>query len=97
AFDSFFKHAAQHCARDNAAHLKLHNVRRTKPHGNLFRFQLDQTRESLDDGSLADTRLTNEHRRIGSLAMAEDLDNLLDFFFSSDGGRNLVGPCETIE
>ena len=97
ALDSFFKHAAQHRARDDAAHLQLHHMRTTQTRRNFFRFQLDQARQPFDDRSLADAWFTNQHRRICTLAMAEDLDHLLNLFFAADGRRNLVGASQPVQ
>src|SRR4029079_16226788 len=97
ALDSFLEHAAQHGAGNNAAHLQLHDVRTAQPHRNLFGFQLDQTCKTFDDGRFADTGLTDEHRLIGPLAVAQDLYNLLNFFFPAYGRRNLVSPRQPVE
>src|SRR5687768_18449279 len=78
ALDPFFKHAAQHGAGDDAAHLQLHDMRTTQTHWNLLRLQLNQACESFDDGGFADTWLTDKHGRIGPLSVASDLDNLLN-------------------
>src|SRR5690348_5387368 len=62
-----------------------------------MRLQLDQTRKSFDHCRFANAGLAHEHRRVRTLAMAEDLDDLLNLFFSSDCWWNLVLACEPIE
>ena len=95
--DSFFKHSAKHCARDNAAHLKLDHVRTAQARWHLLGLEFDQARYTLDHRCLPHTGLTNQHRRIGTLAMTKNLDDLLDLFFSANRGRNLVSPRQAIK
>ena len=65
--------------------------------GTFSRFELDQTRETFDDRRLADARLTDQHRRVRTFAVTEDLDHLLDLSFAADGRRNLVLPRQLVE
>ena len=97
ALDALLEHAAQHRAGDESAHLKLDDVRVAKTRRNFFRLKLDQARESFDDRRLADARLADEHRRIRPLAVAEDLDHLLNLLLAPDGRRNLVLPRQLVE
>ena len=97
SLDSLFKHAAQHRAGDDAAHLQLHDVRAAQTRRNFFRLQLDQPRQSFDHRSLADAGFANQHRRICAFAMAKNLDDLLNLFFAADGRRNLVGASQPVE
>ncbi len=97
ALDALLEHAAQHRARDEAAHLQLHDVRAAQARRNLLRLELDQAREAFDHGGLADARLADEHRRVGALAVAEDFDHLLNLFLAADGRRHLVGAREAVQ
>ena len=96
ALDALLEHAAQHRARDEAAHLKLDDMRIAQPCRDLFRLELDQPREAFDDGGLADAGLADEHRRIRTLAVREDLDHLQDLVLAADGRRDLVLPRQLV-
>src|SRR5205807_10075036 len=90
AFDSFFKHAAQHGAGDDAAHLQLHHVRVAQTRRNFLWLEFDHARESFNHGGLTNAGLADQHRRIRSLAMTKNLDNLLNLFFTANGWWNFV-------
>ena len=68
-------------------------MRTTQPRRDFLRLELDHSREALDHGRFANTRLANQHRRICILAMAENLDHLPDFIFATDdlAERQLFG------
>src|SRR5207302_10627122 len=97
AFQALFKHAAQHRAGDNATHLQLHDVRIAQARWDFLWFEFNQASKTFDDGGLADARFTNEHRRVGAFAMAENFDDLLNLFFTTDRGRNLVHARHAIQ
>ena len=62
SFDSLFKHATQHCAGYEAAHLQLHDMRVAQARRNPFGLELDQTSKTFDDGSFPNAWFTNQHR-----------------------------------
>ena len=97
ALDPLLEHSAEHRAGNQAAHLKLDDMRIAKPCRNLFRFELDQTCETLDDRRLTDAGFTDEHRRIRPLAVREDLDHLQDLFLAADRRRDLVLPGKLVQ
>ena len=49
------------------------------------------------DRGLADAGLADEHHRVGALAVAEDLEHLLDFAVASEHRRHLVLPREQVQ
>src|SRR5687768_318658 len=87
ALNSLLKHAAQHGARNQAAHLQLHYMRTAQTRRDFFRLELNQTRQPFYYRSLANAWFSHEHRRIGALAMTENLNHLLNLFFPANGGR----------
>ena len=58
--------------------------------GTDVRLELDAAGQSFDDRRLADARLADQHDRIRSLAVAEDLENLLDFAVAAVDRGDLV-------
>ena len=91
------EHSAQHRARDNSGHLQLNEVRATEPRRHRVPFEFYESGQTLDNRSLSDAGLTNEHRRIRALAMAEYLDHLLDLACATDGRRELILPRKPVE
>src|SRR5262245_5556134 len=65
--------------------------------GNSLGLDLDLTGEPLDDRGLAHSRLANEHRRIRTFPMAEDLDHLSDLVAPADHRRELVLTGKLVE
>ena len=65
--------------------------------GTRFRLELDAPRQPFDDRRLADARLADQHHRIGALAVAEDLEHLLDFLVAAEHRRQLVLPREQVQ
>ena len=61
-----------------------------QPHRHAIGLELDSPRQPLDDGRLADAGLADEHDRVGPLAVAEDLEHLLDLLITSVNRRDLV-------
>src|SRR5581483_9909546 len=57
----------------------------------------DLAGEPLDDGRLTDAWLAEEHDRIRSLAVAQDLGHLLNFRFASEHRRYAVLTREQIQ
>ena len=61
------------------------------------RLELDPTRQAFHDGRLADSRLADEHHRVRALAVAQDLEHLLNFPVAAEHWRHLVLPGQQIE
>ena len=88
--DAILEHATQHRARHHAVHLQVHDLAVTQPHRHCLGLELDAPREALDDGRLADAGLADQHHRIRALAVAEDLEHLLDFLVAAEDRRGSV-------
>ena len=68
-----------------------------EPDGGAFGFELDATGEALDDGRLPDTGLTDEHDGIRTLAVAENLEHLLDPGFAAEHRRRPILPRQQVQ
>ena len=95
--DAVLEHAAQHGAGDHRVHLQVHDLAVAQPDRHGVGLELDAPRQPFDDGRLADARLADQHHRIGALAVAEDLQHLLDFLVAAEDRRQLVLPREQVE
>src|SRR5262249_44359092 len=94
---ALLKHPPEHRSRNDPCHLQLHKMSIPEPLWNSSRLELDHSGEPFNDSRLADTGLADEHRRIGALAMAENLDHLLNLALTTDRRWQLVLPCEFVE
>ena len=65
--------------------------------GTRLGLELDAAREAFDDRGLADAGLADEHHRVGALAVAEDLEHLLDLVVAAEDRRQLVLAREQIQ
>ena len=81
--DTILEHAAEHRARDHRVHLEVDHLAVAETDRHRLRLELDPPGEPFDDGRLADARLADEHHGIGALAVAEDLQHLLDFLVAA--------------
>ena len=84
------EHAAQHRTGHHAVHLQVDHLAVAQPQRHRLRIELEAPGQPLDDGRLADAGLADEDHRVGPLAVAEDLDDLLDLFVAAVHGRQLV-------
>ena len=95
--DAVLEHAAQHRAGDHGVHLQVHELAVAQPHRHRVGLELDASRQTFDDGGLADAGLAEQHDRVGALAVAEDFEHLLDFVVASEDRRQLVLPREQVQ
>ncbi len=58
---------------------------------------LDSTRQSFGNRRLAHTRLADEHHRVRALAMAQNLEHLLNLALAAKNRRQLVLTSQQIE
>ena len=80
-----------------AVHLQVDDLAVAQPHGHGLGLELDAARQPFGDRRLADAGLADEHDGIGALAMAEDLEHLLDFLVAAEDRRQLVLTREQVE
>ena len=73
-----------------AVHLQVDHLAVAQPDRHGFGLELDAPRQAFGDGGLADAGLANQHHRVGALAVAEDLQHLLDFLVAAEHRRQLV-------
>ena len=95
--DAILEHAAQHRAGDHRVHLQVDDLAVAQADRHGFRLELDAPREPFDDGRLADARLADQHHGVGALAVAEDLQHLLDFLVAAEDRRQLVLARQQIQ
>ena len=75
---------------DHRVHLQVHDLAVAQPDRHRVRLELDPAGEPFDDRGLADARLADQHHRVGALAVAEDLEHLLDLLVAAEHRRQLV-------
>ena len=95
--DAVLEHAAQHRAGDHRVHLQVDHLAVAQPHRHGLRLELDAPRQPLDDRRLADARLADQHHRVRPLAVAEDLQHLLDLLVAAVDRRDLVLARQQIQ
>ena len=65
--------------------------------GTRFRLELDAPGEPFGDRGLADAGLADQHHRVGALAMAENLQHLLNLLVAAEYRRQLVLAREQVQ
>ena len=95
--DPLLEHAPQHGARHHRVHLQVDDVAVPQPARYGFGLELDAPREPFDDRRLADTGLADQHHGVRALAVAQDLQHLLDLAVAADDGRDLVLPRQQVQ
>ena len=80
-----------------AVHLQVDDLAVAQAHRHRFRLELDAARQPFGDRRLADAGLADQHHRVGALAVAEDLEHLLDFLVAAEDRRQLVLPREQVQ
>ena len=71
-------------------HLQIDDLAIAQPDRNGFRLELDPARQPFDDRGLADAGLADQHHRVGALAVAENLEHLLNLVVAAEHRRQLV-------
>ena len=85
--DAVLEHAAQHRAGDHRVHLQVDDLAVAQPDRHGVRLELDAPRQPFDDRGLADAGLAEQHHRVGALAVAEDLEDLLHLVVAAEDRR----------
>ena len=95
--NAILEHAAQHRPGDHGVHLQVDDlaVAETDRHG--LGLEFDAAGEALGDRGLADTGLADQHHRVRPLAVAEDLQHLLDLQVATVDRGDLVLTRQQIE
>ena len=65
--------------------------------GTAVGLELDAPRQPFDDRRLADAGLADQHHRVRPLAVAEDLEHLLDLLVAAVDRRDLVLPRQQVQ
>ena len=78
-------------------HLQVDDLAVAQPDRHGFGLELDAPRQPFGDRGLADARLADQHHRVGALAVAEDLEHLLDFLVAAEHRRQLVLAREQVQ
>ena len=95
--NAVLEHAAQHGAGHQAVQLQAHDLAVAQSGGERLGLELDAAREAFGDRRLADAGLADEHHRVGALAVAQDLDGLLDLVDAAEDGRQPVLAREQVQ
>ena len=95
--DAILEHAAQHRAGDHRVHLQVDDLAVAQADRHRVGLELDAAREALDDRGLADAGLADQHHRVRPLAVAEDLEHLLDLVVAAVDRRDLVLARQQIQ
>jgi hypothetical protein len=64
---------------------------------NAFRFEFDLASEPLHYSGLADACFSDEHGRVGALAMTQHFDHLADLFVPSNDRGKLVLASQLVQ
>ena len=73
-----------------AVHLQVDDLAVAQADRHRLGLELDAARQAFDDRRLADAGLADEHHGVGALAVAEDLEHLLDLVRR---GRTPAAAC----
>ena len=82
---------------DHRVHLQVDDLAVAQADRHGLGLELDAPRQPFDDRGLADAGLADQHHRVRALAVAEDLEHLLDLRVASVDGRDLVLPREQVQ
>ncbi len=88
---------AQHRPGDHRVHLQVDDLAVAQAHRHGVRLELDASRQPLGDRRLADARLAEQQHRVGALAVAEDLEDLIHLEIAAEDRRDLVLPRELVQ
>jgi len=95
--NAILEHAAQHRAGDHRVHLQVDDLAVAQADRYRLGFELDAPRKAFGDRRLADPGLADQHHRVGALAVAEDLQHLLDFLLAAEHRGQFVLPREQVQ
>jgi len=88
--NTVLEHATQHRAGDHRVHLQVDHLAVAQADRHRVRVEFDAAREAFDDGGLSHAGFANQHHRVRPLAVAENLEHLLDFRIAAVDRRNPV-------
>jgi hypothetical protein len=88
------EHAPQHRAGDHRIHLQIDDLALAESHRNGVRLEFDPSGEPFDDSRLADSWLADQHDGVGTIAVAKDLEDLLNLAIPAVHRRDFVLPCK---